>query len=151
MTRESSKFALTWDSTPDNRKRALYDAAAQQHVNRVNLAKSGHGWDRHLFALRNLARHKQQRMPDHAFSMPAIFEDPSFGRYFNIELSTSNSGALPFRVFSFAPVIAEGLGVGYQTFPEAFSLCVTSYTGAADKYANAVNDAFNSLRKHLQQ
>lgn len=61
----------------------------------------------------------------------------------------SNSGALPFRVFSFGPVIAEGLGVGYQTFPDSISLCVTSYTGAAPKYVAAVNEAFASLRKHL--
>jgi hypothetical protein len=153
VTEASSAFALGWDKISESNKesrRLLYDAAAQEHVNRVAAAKSGAGWDRHLFALRNLARHKQQRLPDHAFTMPSIFEDPSFARYFNIELSTSNSGALPFRVFSFAPVIPDGLGVGYQTFPEAFSLCVTSYTGQAKKYADAVNEAFTSLRKHLQ-
>jgi hypothetical protein len=36
VTRESSLFALNWDVVANEQKRALYDTAAAQHVNRVN-------------------------------------------------------------------------------------------------------------------
>jgi carnitine O-acetyltransferase len=151
VTAESVAFALQWDTVHEEKRRSLYDAAAAKHVHRVTAAKTGHGWDRHLFALKQLARHKQQRMPDHAFAMPTIFQDPSFGRYFNIEVSTSNSGALPFRVFSFAPVIASGIGIGYQTFSKSLSVCTTSYSAPASQFTVALKAAMHSLRDHLSK
>jgi carnitine O-acetyltransferase len=151
VTAESVAFALNWDRADGAKKRELYDRAATKHVERVTAAKTGRGWDRHLFALRQLARHKQQRMPNHAFSFPAIFTDPTFAKYFNIEVSTSNSGALPFQVFSFAPVIADGIGIGYQTFNKSLSVCTTSYSAPAENFTRQLRDAVDSLREHLSK
>lgn len=154
VTNESRAFAQQWDSAAlsKQQRRALYDAAAAKHVERVNVAKTGKGWDRHLFALKCLARQKRQRLPDHFYRIPELFsEDAAFNSYFNIYVSTSNSGALPFRAFSFGPVIPEGIGLGYQTFDKFLSVCCTSYILPADKYVAELHKAMDDLRRDLHQ
>lgn len=154
VTRESAALVSQWAtlaaaSDQRARLRQLYDAAALKHVERVQVAKTGAGWDRHLFALKQLARHKQQRLPEHVFSMPALFTDPSFAHYFTIEVSTSNSGAEPFRVFSFGPVTPSGVGLGYQTFPDRIDVCATMHNQPASLFVKRLEDTMTQMRAVL--
>lgn len=101
--------------------------------------------------MKNLARHKKQRLPERAYEIPSLFSNAAFAKYFNIEVSTSNSGAMPFKVFSFGPVISEGIGLGYQTFPKELSVCTTSYVMPAKTFSDALNRAMNDLENTLSK
>lgn len=152
VTHESKRFVESFDSLAKSdpvELRKRFDAAAAKHVQRVNVAKNGKGWDRHLFALKNLARHRQQRLPNDVAPLPALFRDPSWGTYFNIEVSTSNSGALPFKVFSFGPVIPTGVGLGYQTFPNGLDVCATLHNRSADQFTQVLNKTMTDMRTAL--
>jgi len=63
----------------------------------MNEAKEGLGVDRHLFGLKHLAYHKQQRVPN--YRIPAIFTDKSYSTLGNTY--TPPSPSLPLALTSF--------------------------------------------------
>lgn len=64
-------------------------------------AQEGLGVDRHMFGLKNLAFHKQQRLPGYA--IPAIFQDEAYRVLSASVLSTSNCGSDALTMFGFGP------------------------------------------------
>ena len=151
LTFESSDLVKQWPRVVANQDSAklrnLFDSAANAHVSRVRQAKSGSGVDRHLFALKWLAKHRQQRLPN--FEFPEFFRDSALDRYMDIDLSTSNSGAPSFHMFAFGPVVPSGLGVGYQTFPDSLSVCTTSYGDAAHTFSRNLSSVMHTLQSEL--
>jgi carnitine O-acetyltransferase len=103
VTRESAAFTrafATPGATPKEKEQALR-LAVQAHGNRAKEAKEGFGVDRHLFGLKNLAYHKQQRLP--GYTIPAIFKDKAYGVLSSSVLSTSNCGSDALTMFGFGP------------------------------------------------
>jgi carnitine O-acetyltransferase len=103
VTKESAAFTRTFaspDATPKEKEQALR-LAVQAHGNRAKEAKEGFGVDRHLFGLKNLAYHKQQRLP--GYTIPAIFKDKAYGVLSSSVLSTSNCGSDALTMFGFGP------------------------------------------------
>lgn len=58
--------------------------------------------------------------------LPAIFTDPGYGTLGTSILSTSNCGNPALRLFGFAPVAADGFGIGYIIKDDAISIAATS-------------------------
>ncbi len=103
MTRESAAFTrafATPGATPKDKEQALR-LAVQAHGNRAKEAKEGFGVDRHLFGLKNLAYHKQQRLP--GYTIPALFQDKAYRVLSASVLSTSNCGSDALTMFGFGP------------------------------------------------
>eukprot|EP01116_Phalansterium_solitarium_P000730 TRINITY_DN10583_c0_g1_i1.p2 TRINITY_DN10583_c0_g1~~TRINITY_DN10583_c0_g1_i1.p2 ORF type:complete len:644 (-),score=241.54 TRINITY_DN10583_c0_g1_i1:254-2128(-) len=149
VTPESVAFTKAWDTQiPAAEKLQLLKAAAESHVKRAKAAKEGQGVDRHLFGLRNLALHKQQRLARYEF--PSIFVDPAYTTHGSNILSTSNVSAPFFRLFGFGAVHARGLGLAYNINNDSLVFDVTSYTGQAVKYADALEQAFLDAQKAIE-
>jgi carnitine O-acetyltransferase len=59
-------------------------------------------------------------------TMPEIFTDPGYALLGTSILSTSNCGNPALRLFGFAPVAADGFGIGYIIKDDAISIAATS-------------------------
>ena len=79
----------------------------------------GQGFDRHLFALNNIAS-KTNRKVD-------FFEDDAYLKINHIILSTSTVFSPFVRMGGFAPVTPIGLGVGYMVDDNRLGLNVSAY------------------------
>lgn len=82
----------------------------------------GKGFDRHLFALRYLAESSGKQVD--------FFADSAYKNINNIVLSTSTVFSPYIQMGGFAPVISEGLGVGYMVNDEWLGCNVSSYPGS---------------------
>ena len=67
---------------------------------------TGQGFDRHLFALKTLAK-------EEGIGTTPLFEDPAYSYLNHIILSTSTLSSDAVLVGGFAPVTPDGYGVGY--------------------------------------
>lgn len=66
---------------------------------------SGQGFDRHLFALRLLAK-------ENNMDTPRIFTDPAYNRINHNILSTSSLTSEHVWLGGFGPVVKDGYGIG---------------------------------------
>lgn len=66
---------------------------------------SGQGFDRHLFALRLLAKESNLKIPD-------LFTDPAYGQINHNILSTSSLTSDYVWLGAFGPVVKDGYGIG---------------------------------------
>jgi carnitine O-acetyltransferase len=149
VTKESAAFTRTFaspDATPKEKEQALR-LAVQAHGNRAKEAKEGFGVDRHLFGLKNLAYHKQQRLP--GYTIPAIFKDKAYGVLSSSVLSTSNCGSDALTMFGFGPVVGDGLGLGYMIQNEKIPITVSSFQRQALPYARALEKSLLEMRDVL--
>ena len=83
------------------------------------LLVSGQGFDRHLFALRDLAEREGAEV--------ALFQDPSYAHMNHIILSTSTLPSDAVLSGGFAPVTPDGYGVGYGLHDDWIGVQVTTY------------------------
>ena len=99
----------------------------------------GQGWDRHLFALRTLANKRGQHV--------ALFDDPAYRTINHIILSTSTLATPAVLIGGFAPVVHDGLGVGYQAGDDRVGLTVTSYPSSPDaaEFVQCVQSSLNDI------
>lgn len=66
---------------------------------------SGHGFDRHLFALRKIAENTGMDVPD-------LYKDPAYALINHNILSTSTLSAPMVLVGGFGAVVPDGYGIG---------------------------------------
>ncbi|XP_061540089.1 carnitine O-palmitoyltransferase 2, mitochondrial isoform X1 [Phycodurus eques] len=83
-------------------------------------AATGQGFDRHLFALRHLAASSGR--PPHA-----LYADPAYAAINHVVLSTSTLSSPAVQLGGFAPVVPDGLGVGYGVHDEWIGCNVSGY------------------------
>ena len=80
---------------------------------------AGQGFDRHLFALRVLAKNEGIQVP--------LFEDPCYSHINEIILSTSTLASDAVLLGGFAPVNANSYGIGYGVFDDWLGVQVATY------------------------
>ena len=141
---EAAAFCRAFGSqTPDN-VRALLKLATEAHSKHSLECKNGLGVDRHLFGLRMLAKHQQQRIA--GYNIPAIFLDPSYTTFTSNLLSTSNCGGDAMQLFGFGPVHPKGFGLGYMIKPSTLQITVTSFAkGQSAVMADAITAALDDM------
>lgn len=103
---------------------------------------SGQGFDRHLFAMKTLAASEGLSLP--------IFQDPSYSHICHIIISTSTLSSDAVLIGGFAPVTADGYGVGYGVNEDWLGTQVATYPtrDGAEFVANveqALNDIYDVL------
>eukprot|EP00731_Ephydatia_muelleri_P037937 Em0604g4a len=91
------------------------------HSKLVKEAATGQGFDRHLFALKNLAK-------EEGMVTTPLFEDPAYSYLNHIILSTSTLSSDAVLVGGFAPVTPDGYGVGYGVKDDSLGCHLTTYT-----------------------
>eukprot|EP01087_Luapelamoeba_hula_P011261 TRINITY_DN3036_c0_g1_i1.p1 TRINITY_DN3036_c0_g1~~TRINITY_DN3036_c0_g1_i1.p1 ORF type:complete len:631 (+),score=89.67 TRINITY_DN3036_c0_g1_i1:346-2238(+) len=123
--------------------------ATEAHVKRMNEAKAGKAVDRHLWVLNKLAQHKQQRLSN--YSIPAIYQDPSYASLTTSVLSTSNCGSDHLQSFGFGAVVPEGLGLGYMIHNDVIPITVSSFQKQADPYAASLRATLRAMHDLCNQ
>ena len=77
-----------------------------------------------MFGLRHIAQLSGK--------VPKIYQDPSYTRLNHIILSTSTLSSPNVLLGGFAPVVPDGLGVGYSIFDDSLGCNVLSYGPPTD-------------------
>eukprot|EP00005_Dracoamoeba_jomungandri_P001567 CAMPEP_0174262420 /NCGR_PEP_ID=MMETSP0439-20130205/12964_1 /TAXON_ID=0 /ORGANISM="Stereomyxa ramosa, Strain Chinc5" /LENGTH=668 /DNA_ID=CAMNT_0015347125 /DNA_START=1 /DNA_END=2007 /DNA_ORIENTATION=+ len=119
---ESLRFTSAFIEKKDHMdcKTFLNEAINQHSENKVQALK-GLGFDRHLFALRNLAQQKGVSYP--------IFENEAYKKLnYNI-LSTSTLSSPALQLGGFGPVVPDGYGIAYG-LDDKWGLNISSYLDA---------------------
>ena len=115
-TKETKACSIAFDlENPANvdEMSELLRSCSKKHSKLAREAAMGQGFDKHLFALRNL-NNKLGGAP-----LP-IFEDPSYAKLNYIVLSTSTLVSPALEIAGFAAVVPDGLGIGYILFDDRF-------------------------------
>ncbi|CAC5425186.1 CPT2 [Mytilus coruscus] len=102
-------------------------------------AAMGNGFDRHLFALRNLAEKNGMKTE--------MFSDPNYTKINHIILSTSTVASPSINIGGFAPVVRDGYGVGYSIEDNRIGYNVTSYPPATNvrDFIQCLNDSLDDI------
>ncbi|XP_022695492.1 carnitine O-palmitoyltransferase 2, mitochondrial-like isoform X1 [Varroa jacobsoni] len=105
--------------------RALIDEASKVHNQLTKNAALGQGFDRHLFALKDLAIRNGETLHD-------LYSDPAYVWNNTFILSTSTLHGNAFIAGGFAPVVRNGFGIGYGMPNKNFGVLVSAYKPHAD-------------------
>lgn len=123
----------------------LLQKCSQKHYQLCKEASMGDGFDRHLFALKETALRSQKKLPD-------LYSDPIYLRSQHYTLSTSTLYGECFSGGGFAPVVADGFGLGYGYVEENFGVLVSSYKNHRNngQFVQALNESLDDLRKIVE-
>lgn len=117
--------------------RAMLSECSSYHGQLTKEAAMGQGFDRHLFALRNLANSKGQVLHD-------LYTDPAYPAINHNILSTSTLTSPAVNLGGFAPVVPDGFGVGYGVHDNWIGCNVSSYP------ARNVHEFLQCVHKSLE-
>lgn len=115
----------------------MLSECSKYHGQLTKEAAMGQGFDRHLFAMRYLANSKGQ--PLHG-----LYHDPAYAAINHNILSTSTLTSPAVNLGGFAPVVADGFGVGYGVHDDWIGCNVSSYP------ARNVHDFLQCVHKSLE-
>ncbi|XP_043280995.1 carnitine O-palmitoyltransferase 2, mitochondrial isoform X2 [Venturia canescens] len=123
-------------------------ACSEAHGNLVKEAAMGQGFDRHLFALKDL----WDKSNSSGGSLPAIFKDPAYAKLNHNILSTSTLSSPQVRAGGFGPVVEDGYGIGYVIQNHRLGSVVTSYKPHrhAEEYVKSLSSAVKDLHAILK-
>ena len=124
--------------------RAHLDACSKKHFQLTKDAAMGQGFDRHLFALRLIAEKEGEKLD--------MFTDPSYSYANHFVISTSSLYGTYFSGGGFAPVVPDGLGLGYGYVDDNLGMLCSSFKGKRDGKAvvAAFVEALDKIREVLE-
>ena len=154
VTDESAAFvtALFEGKERNESLTGKFRAAERAHSAGLEIRQKAQGPERHLTGLMMMYELFANTPKGANLARPEIFGDEGFLRLRHDSVSTSNITAGCIDFFGFPPVVADGLGVGYCTKPDALHLTVTSYEAsgvAAEVFLDNVEEAAVKLMKIL--
>lgn len=124
----------------------LLQKSSQKHYQLCKEASMGDGFDRHLFAMKELALRMNQ-------TLPALYSDPVYQESQHYTLSTSTLPSEAFSGAGFAPVVPDGYGLGYGHIDSKFGVLVASYKShrSNSQFVQALNEALDDIRKIVEK
>lgn len=148
VTKETKEFIETLSQSTIDRqtKKLLLKKCSDKHQKLIKEAATGHGFDRHLFALKYL-----QEVENKEEKLHRIFTDSSYPLMNHIILSTSTVSSKHIAAGGFGPVATDGYGIGYLIDDEQCGLLVTSYMGRElPSFMEASHESFRDLAYLIQ-
>lgn len=135
-------FASSKSSVAEMRK-SLEECSAV-HSQLVKEAAMGQGFDRHLFALRQIASEQGQ--------LPELYTDPAYSFINHNILSTSTLVSPSVRFGGFAPVVPDGYGIGYAAQDNFLGCNVTCYPPSRNipEFLDCVRQSFDEMFEVLE-
>jgi len=94
--------------------------AIKRHNQQTKDCLGGHGWDRHIFGLRNQAA--KHDIPEHP-----VFNCSAFTGLSEFVLSTSTLNSDAVSLGAFGPVVEGGFGVGYIVYPDWMGVSISGF------------------------
>lgn len=110
---------------PSAELKALAVAAATTHVALARAAADGQGIDRHLLALKDIAR------ASNALGATEFFNDDLYGYSGTWLMSTSNVSQPHMELFNFGPVSNDGYGIGYVIDENDIRITISAFTSSS--------------------
>lgn len=147
VTNETKQFIEMLSKSDDNqKKRDFLKKCSEKHQQLIKEAATGHGFDRHLFALKYLQQVENQEPKQHP-----IYTDRSYQMMnYNI-LSTSTVASKHISAGGFGPVVDDGFGIGYLIDDDQCGLLVTSYMkNELPQYVDAAYSSYRELANLIQ-
>uniref|UniRef100_A0A8C5PGZ5 Carnitine palmitoyltransferase 2 n=1 Tax=Leptobrachium leishanense TaxID=445787 RepID=A0A8C5PGZ5_9ANUR len=121
------------------------ELVSQDKQNKHTSYISGQGFDRHLFGMRNLAASK-------GLALPEFYQDPAYTRINHNILSTSTLTSPAVQFGGFAPVVADGFGVGYGMHDDWMGCNVSAYPARDVKqFVQCVHQSLEDIFKVLEE
>lgn len=129
----------------NNQLKELLQKSSQRHYQLCKEASMGDGFDRHLFALKEIALRSDKTLPD-------FYSDPIYLQSQHYTLSTSTLYGECFAGGGFAPVVADGFGLGYGYVDSNFGVLVSSYKCHRNntQFVQALNESLDDIRKIVE-
>lgn len=123
----------------------LLRKSSEKHYQLCKEASMGDGFDRHLFALKEMALRSGAKLPK-------FYQDPLYVESQQFTLSTSTLYGECFSGGGFAPVVPDGFGLGYGYVDENFGVLVSSYKNHRNnaQFVQALNDSLDDIRKIVE-
>lgn len=121
--------------------KALLSKCSVKHFQLCKEASMGSGFDRHLFALKEIGLMSNA-------NLHPIFSDPVYLDNQKYVLSTSTLYGASFQGGGFAPVVENGFGLGYGHVDSSFGVLVSSYKSARKnaEFASALEESLEDIR-----
>lgn len=132
-------------SLSNNQLKELLQKSSQKHYQLCKEASMGDGFDRHLFALKEIALRSGDKLPD-------FYSDPLYLQSTHYTLSTSTLYGECFSGGGFAPVVDDGFGLGYGYVDEKFGVLVSSYKNRRNnaQFVQALHESLDDIRKIVE-
>ncbi|XP_053549425.1 carnitine O-palmitoyltransferase 2, mitochondrial [Bombina bombina] len=125
--------------------RKIMEECSKYHGQLTKEAAMGQGFDRHLFALRYLAASKGLQLPE-------IYQDPAYTQINHNVLSTSTLTSPAVQLGGFAPVVADGFGVGYGVHDDWIGCNVSAYPSRdVRQFVQCVHQSLEDIFKVLEE
>jgi len=125
--------------------RESLQAASNKHQELSRLAANGQGCDRHLFAMKCLAKSLEM-------STPSIFEDPTYEYANHFILSTSHLYADRVCSGGYGPVVKNGFGLAYGFTAKGLTLNCSSFENQnAGQFSEAFIDSLQEINNVLER
>lgn len=119
--------------------RQMVAECSEYHNQLTREAAMGQGFDRHLFALRNLAKAK-------GIALPELYLDPAYKQINHNILSTSTLSSPAVNLGGFAPVVPDGFGIGYAVHNNWIGCNVSAYQSRnAREFLQCVEKALEDM------
>lgn len=120
----------------------LLQKSSQKHYQLCKEASMGDGFDRHLFAMKELALRTDRKLPD-------LYSDPIYQESQHYTLSTSTLPSEAFSGAGFAPVVPDGFGLGYGHIDSKFGVLVASYKSHRNntQFVQALYESLDDIRR----
>eukprot|EP00003_Mantamonas_plastica_P011793 TRINITY_DN216_c0_g3_i1.p1 TRINITY_DN216_c0_g3~~TRINITY_DN216_c0_g3_i1.p1 ORF type:complete len:534 (+),score=203.33 TRINITY_DN216_c0_g3_i1:664-2265(+) len=128
------------NASDDMRLKLLREAVKAHDANKLDCSM-GKGFDRHLFALKNIAQ-------EHG-DLPAIFADPGYAKINHNILSTSTLVSEAIEGGGFGPVVADGYGIGYGALDDRMRFNITSYGKQTEEFQDHIGQSLHAIRDML--
>ncbi|KAM4641075.1 carnitine O-palmitoyltransferase 2, mitochondrial [Discoglossus pictus] len=141
----SDAFVINRSKHSAGELRSMMEECSKYHGQLTKEAAMGQGFDRHLFTLRYLAASK-------GLSLPEIYQDPAYARINHNVLSTSTLTSPAVQLGGFAPVVADGFGVGYGVHDDWIGCNVSAYpTRDVRQFVQCVHQSLEDIFKVLEE
>eukprot|EP01134_Creolimax_fragrantissima_P007164 CFRG7164T1 len=140
-TPETKDCVLTFadpKSTYQQKLEAL-QTAAKKHGELTKNAATGKGFDRHMYMLRKFAEESTGKTPE-LYKAGGVWD-----RMNHIILSTSTLQSESIFAGGFAPVSADGFGIGYGLIEGFLGLHITNYEKKADVLAGCIEEGWAEI------
>lgn len=123
----------------------LLKKSSAKHFQLCKEASMGDGFDRHLFALKEIALRNGEKLPE-------FYEDPIYKLSQHYTLSTSTLYGECFAGGGFAPVVPDGFGLGYGYVDKSFGVLVSSYKNHRNntQFVQALHESLDDIRKIVE-
>uniref|UniRef100_A0A1B0CL54 Choline/carnitine acyltransferase domain-containing protein n=2 Tax=Lutzomyia longipalpis TaxID=7200 RepID=A0A1B0CL54_LUTLO len=123
---------------------AMLRECSNRHNQLTKEAAMGQGFDRHLFALKDIAKSQGMALPD-------LYNDPAYALINHNVLSTSTLSTPAIEVGGFGPVVPDGYGIGYVIDAQRLGSIVTTYRAKRNgkEFVEALEKAAKEIRKIL--